>query len=75
VLVTQSWLTFCDTINCSLPGFSVHGILQARILEWTAFPSPEDLPNPGIEPWSPALQADSLPLDYREVLFHFGFVN
>ena len=38
----------------------VHGILQARILEWVAFPSPRGLPNPGIEPRSPTLQADSL---------------
>ena len=37
------------------------GILQARILEWVAFPPPEDLPNPGIEPRSPALLADYLP--------------
>ena len=36
----------------SPPGSSVHGILQARILEWVAMP---DLPSPGIEPWSPAL--------------------
>ena len=36
------------------------GILQARILEWVAFPSPGDPSNPGIEPRSPALQADSL---------------
>ena len=35
--------------------------LQARILEWVAFPSPGDLPNPGMESGSPALQADSLP--------------
>ena len=51
-------------MDCSLPGSSVHGILQAGILEWVAiplFPSPGDLPNPGIKPWSPALQADSLP--------------
>ena len=41
--------------------FTVHGILQARILEWVAFPSPGELPNPGIEPRSPALQADSSP--------------
>ena len=41
----------------------VHGILQARILEWVAFPSLGDLPNPGIEPRSPALQADSLPAE------------
>ena len=36
-------------------GSSVHGILQARILEWAAFPSPGDLPNPGIELLSLAL--------------------
>ena len=30
----QSWLTLCDPVDCSLPGFSVHGILQARTLEW-----------------------------------------
>ena len=38
-----------------------HRILQTRILEWVAFPSPGDLPNPEIEPISPILQADSLP--------------
>ena len=37
------------------------GILQARILEWFAMPASRDLPNPGIEPRSPALQVDSLP--------------
>ena len=40
-----------------------HGILQARILEWVAFPSPGDLPKPGIKTRSPALQADSLPAE------------
>ena len=125
--VAQSCLTLWDPTDCSLPGSSVHGILQARILEWVAipfcggyswprdwtqvsclagrfftmrkwtllllspvrlfatpwtvarqahlsmefprqeywsglpFPSPEYLPNPGIEPRSPALQADPLP--------------
>ena len=44
----------------SPPGSSVHGILQARILEWVAIPFSGDLPNPGIEPGSPALQANSL---------------
>ena len=33
-LVTQSCLTLCEPMDCSPPGFSVHGILQARILEW-----------------------------------------
>ena len=41
----------------------VHGILQARILEWVAFPSPRDLPNPGIKPTSLALQVDSSPAE------------
>ena len=37
--VAQSCLTLCDPMYCSPPGFSVHGILQARILEWVAMPS------------------------------------
>ena len=94
VKVAQSCLTLCNPID-----YKVHGILQARILQWVAFPfsrlssqprdwtqvsciaggfftswatreaqehwrvaypSPLDLPNPGIEPGSPALQVDSL---------------
>ena len=47
-------------LDCSLPGSSVHGILQARILEWVACPPPADLSDPGIKPGSPAFQADSL---------------
>ena len=43
--------------------YTVHGILQARILEWVAFPSPGDLPDPGMEPGSPTLQANSLPAE------------
>ena len=43
--------------------YTVHGILQARILEWVAFPSPGDHPNPGIEARSFTLQADSLPVE------------
>ena len=34
--VTQSCLTLCNPMDCSPPGSSVHGILQARILEWVA---------------------------------------
>ena len=49
-------------MNRSLPGSSVHGILQARILEWV-FPSLGHLLDPGIEPGSPALQTDSLPTE------------
>ena len=60
-LVAQLCPTLCDPVDCSPPGSSVHGIFQARILEWLLpFPSPGDLPNPGIEPRSPTLQADAL---------------
>ena len=59
-LVAQSCPTLCDSMNCSLPGSSVHGILQARILEWLPYLPSGDLPNPGIEPRSPALQVVSL---------------
>ena len=60
VLVAQSCLTLCDLMECSPPGSSVHVILQARILEWVAIPFSRGSSNPGIEPKSPALQADSL---------------
>ena len=43
--------------------YTVCGILQARILEWEAFPFSRGLPNPGIEPRSPSLQVDSLPAE------------
>ena len=109
--VSQSCPTPSNPMDCSLPDSSVHGIFQARVLEWGAiafceqkhyehlcgglvtkssptlvtpwtvacqaplsmgfsrqeywtelpFPSPEDLPDPGIKPASPALQVDSLP--------------
>ena len=56
VKVTQSCPTLCNPMD----GL-VHGILQARILEWLPFPSPGDFPNPGIESRSLAWQADYLP--------------
>ena len=61
VLVVLACLTLCDPMDCSPPGSSVHGILQARILEWVAMLFSRDRPNPGIEPASPTLQTDSLP--------------
>ena len=51
----------CDPIDCSLPGSSFHGILQAKDWSGFPFPSPGDLPDPAIEPESRALKADSLP--------------
>ena len=58
VKVTQSCPSLCDLID-----YTVHGILQGRILEWEPFPSPGDLPNPGSKPRSPILQVDSLPAE------------
>ena len=60
VLVAQSFPTLLDPMDYSLSGSSVHGILQARIWSGLPFPSLGDLPNPGCEPRSPALRADSL---------------
>ena len=54
----QSYPTFCDPMDYSLPGFSVHGIPQAIKLEWVAISYSGDLPDPGIKPtslMSPAL--------------------
>ena len=61
MLVVQSCLTLGDPIDSNPLGCSVHGILQARILE--AIPFSRHLPNPGIERGSLALQADSLPAE------------
>ena len=61
VLVNQLCPTLCNPMDCSPPGSSVYGILQARILEWIAVRFSRGFPNPGIQPRSPALQADSLP--------------
>ena len=61
--VAQSYPTICDAMDCSLlPSSFVHGIFQARVpRSGLPFPSPGDLPDPGIKPGSPALQADALP--------------
>ena len=51
-LCAKSLQSLCDPMDYSTPGFSVHGILQARILEWVALPSSRDLPDQKIEPAS-----------------------
>ena len=56
----QSCPALGHPMDCSPPGSSVRGILQARILEEVAMPSSRGLPDPEFEPGSPALQADSL---------------
>ena len=60
--VAQLCPTLCDPKDCSLSGFSVHGIFQARVLEWVVISFSRDLPDPGIKPGSPALQADAFTL-------------
>ena len=57
-LVTQSCPTLCDPMDCSPPSSSVHGISRQGYWSGLPFPSRGDLPDPGIEPRSPALQAD-----------------
>ena len=61
VKVTQLCPTLCDPMDCSLPGSSVCGILQARILEWVAFPfSPTQGSNPGL-------------LRCRQIIYHLSY--
>ena len=55
---------FCDPMDSSLPGSSVHGIFQARILKWVSIPFSEDLPVSRIESGSSTWQADSLLLSH-----------
>ena len=58
VKVAQSCPTLCNPMD-----YTVHEILQARILEWVAVPLSRGLPNPGITPRSPSSHADSLPAE------------
>ena len=63
-------------MDCSLPGLrslSVHGIFQARVLEWVAIPFSRDLPNPGIEARSPTLQADTYRLSHQGSLWSVNY--
>ena len=62
--VTQSCLTLCDPVDCSPPGTSVHGIIQARIWSKLPFPTPWDFPDPEIKPKSP---------DCRQILYSLSY--
>ena len=64
VLVTQSCPTLCDPMDCSQPGSSVHGILQARVLEWVAIPSPRIFLTQGLN-----LRL----LHCRQILYHLSY--
>ena len=58
VLVTQQCPTLWDPMDCSPPGSSVHEFPRQEYWSGLPFPSPGDLPHPGIKPSAPALQAD-----------------
>ena len=57
----QSCPALCEPLDCSPPGSSVHGIPQARKLEWVAIPFSWGSSQPSDQTWSTALEADSLP--------------
>ena len=58
--VAQSCPPLCDPMDCNLLGFSVMGFSRQEYCSGLPFPSPGDLPDPGFEPGSPALEADAL---------------
>ena len=58
--VAQPCPTLCDPMDCNLLGFSIHGILQARILEWIAISFSRGSSRPRDRTRSPALEADAL---------------
>ena len=62
-LVTQSCLTLCDPMDCSLQAPLSMGFSRQEYWSGQPFPSPGDVPNPGIKPMSLALQTDSLLLE------------
>ena len=72
--VTQSCLTLSDPMDYSLPGSSVHGIFQVRMLEWLPFSSPGDLPNPGIKLSSLVLKAQSLTIGLAGKSWSYAFM-
>ena len=65
VKLLQFCWTPCGPMDCNLPGFSVCGILQAKMLEWVAMPSSGDRPDPGIELTSPVASVQFC-LDIRQ---------
>ena len=65
MLFTESCLTLCDPMDGSPPGPSVVGFSRQEHRRELSFPPPGYLPNPGIRPTSPALQAGPLPLSQQ----------
>ena len=71
----RSCLTLCDPMDCSPPGSSVHGILQARIREWVAVPSSRESSRPRDRTCISCLQhwkADSIQLHHQFRYYHYS---
>ena len=65
VLVTQLCPTLCDPMDCTRQASLFMEFSRQEYWSGLPFPSPEELPNPGIKPWSPASQAGSLPFELK----------
>ena len=65
----------CNPMDCILPGSSVHGFLRQEHWSGLRFPSPGDLPSPGIEPMSPAWQADSTEPPGKLTMKHYSAIK
>ena len=76
MLVNQSCLTLCDPMDCSPPGSSVHGMLQAKILDWVAIPFSRVSSWPRDQTWVCHMQANSLLSEspWKPLLFQFSSV-
>ena len=68
-------MTLCDPMDCSPPGSSVHGISQAGILAWTAISYSRGLPDPRIEPASPALTGKFFTIALPGKPLHRSLIN
>ena len=66
MLVAQSCLTLCNSMDCSLLDFSVHGILQARILEWVAIPFSGGSSQPRNQTWVSCIAGRLYHLSHQE---------
>ena len=74
-VLSNSVMSLCSPMGCSPPGSSVHGILQARILEWVATPSSRGSSQPRDQTQSPTLQVDSLPSEPLGKFMNTGVGN
>ena len=74
VKLLQLCSTLCDPVDCSLLGFSVHGILQARILEWVAMPSSKGSSQPRNQAFISYVSCISRHVLYHELYLSVGYI-